>query len=254
MPVPTSQIGKVLIGLFAGICATFLPRIVTALSTSDPTGKINVFGAVFILLAIVFSGFLGIALMILKWGDPLQPAALFTAALGVPALVAGAFNMSASVNQLQQKTTEAAALASAVRQQTGVRTLQPEALRLPGPQSLLLPDGWLQHLALISPALAADLNAIIQQRSFDAGTVIDERRYLIVLQSFGSLAEARQALEAYKAVAPSATIVEGATSSFIVDGLDGKPESSATIRAVELQQQLSAAGQPGEVSLLPLQQ
>jgi hypothetical protein len=252
MPGTTSQIGKVLVGLFAGVCATFLPRIITALSTSDPTGKINVFGADFIMLAIVFSAFLGIGVMILKWADPLQPAALFTAALGVPALVAGAFNMSASVNQLQQKTTEASALASAVRQQTGVRTLQPEALRLPGPQSLLLPGDWLQRLALVSPAFAADLNAVIQQRSFDAGTVIDERRYLIVLQSFPTLEEAQKALDAYKAVAPGATVVEGTATSYIVDGLDAQPESAATIRAVELQQQLGGAGRQAEVSLLPL--
>jgi hypothetical protein len=207
-------------------------------------------------LAIVFSAFLGIALMILKWTEPLPPAALFTAALGIPALVAGAFNMSASVNQLQQKTTEAATLASAVRQQSGVRTLQPEALRLPGPapQSLLVPGGWLQHLAVVGPALAADLNAIIQQRSFDAGKVLDEQKYLIVLQSFATAAEAEKALDAYKAVVPAATVVEGATTSYIVDGLDAKPESSATIRAVELQQQLVSAGKPAAVSLLPLAQ
>jgi len=96
--------------------------------------------------------------------------------------------MSASVNQLQSKTTEADALASTVRQQSGVRTLAPQILTLPGlPPHSLLPDDWLKRLGVITPAFAAELNAVIQQRGFDAGKVIDEAKYLIVIGSFPTL-------------------------------------------------------------------
>jgi hypothetical protein len=252
----TTQIGKVVIGLFAGICATFLPRIVTALSTSDPTGKIDVFGEDFIMLALVFSGFLGVGVMLLKWAEPLQPAALFTAALGIPAIVAGAFNMSASVSELQNKTAEVAKLAGSIQERAGVRTLQPQVLTLPGiaPQSAL-PDDWLERFALIAPAFAQELEeAIQQQRGFDAGRVIDEPQYLIVLASFEKLEEAQAALDRYKAAAPAATVVQGTTTTYIVDSLEPKPESEATLRAVELQQLLQGVGPPGSVSLLPLGQ
>jgi hypothetical protein len=93
-----SWLGTFLVGLIAGMCAVLFPRL-TALIFA-PTAEssfleMNAFSLRYIIFSVVFALLIGIVVMILEWGVKSTPGQIFMAALGVPALIAGAVNSGA---------------------------------------------------------------------------------------------------------------------------------------------------------------
>lgn len=173
------QVGKFLIGVFAGLCAIFVPRIVTELSAYDPSGELELFNTDFIVLAALLAVFLGGVVMILKWRQVCHPPEIFMAALGVPALLAGAFNMSVSVDTLSRKSAQIAALSEEISRSSGIETLQPDALMIlefetEGQTRLDFPGKGI----FIRRAFAAELNLRSpQNQSYDPLRIVKEKQF-----------------------------------------------------------------------------
>lgn len=233
------QVGKFLIGVFAGLCAIFVPRIVTELSADDPNGELELFNMEFIILAVVLAVFLGGVVMILKWRQICHPPEIFMAALGVPALLAGAFNMSVSVDTLSEKSAQIAALSEEIARSNGIETLQPDTLTIlefetDGQTRLDFPGRGL----FIRRAFAAELNLRSpQKRSFDPLRIVKEKQYFVVLDRYDNENQAFVAAKILRAVAPNAVVVRGGNTYYVLEAAKSMPLSGATVRALQLQRQ-----------------
>jgi hypothetical protein len=245
------QVGKFLIGVFAGLCAIFVPRIVTELSAHDPSGELELFTMEFIVLAALLAVFLGGVVMILKWRQVCHPPEIFMAALGVPALLAGAFNMSVSVDTLSEKSAQIAALSEEIARSSGIETLQPDALTIfeivPGGQTRLHLPG---QGIFIRRAFAAELNLRSpEKRPFDPLRIVKEKQYFVVLEKYDNAKKAFTAAEKLKAIAPNAVVVRGDNTYYVLEGATSMPLSSATVKALQLQRQKQVP--IGNIGLIP---
>jgi hypothetical protein len=90
-----SRLGTFLVGLFAGMCAALFPRL-AALIGAPTTGssflEMNAFSLRYIIASVSFALLIGFGVMIWEWNVKCSPRQIFLAALGLPALFAGALN------------------------------------------------------------------------------------------------------------------------------------------------------------------
>src|SRR5262245_60601137 len=104
-----SRLGTFFVGLFAGVCAALFPRLATLIGA--PTGgsstlEMNAFRLPFIIASVSFALLIGFGVMIWEWNVKCSPRQIFLAALGLPALFAGALNsvaISSNASRLGQQ-------------------------------------------------------------------------------------------------------------------------------------------------------
>lgn len=243
------HVGKLAIGIFAGLCATFIPRIITEISTYDPVGEIQLFRWDFVLLAVVLSLFLGGVVMMLKWNDPLRPPEIFMAALGVPALLAGAFNMSVSVGALSATASDITSLSREVALTNGIRTLTPETLTIldtpPDDQSgFIIPNGSF----FIKRAFAQEAKTLgSTDQKFNPAQIYGGQKYFVVLKQFDDAKKAADAAKILRAIAPNATAVQGKQGYYVLQSVKPLSLPEATINALRIKRE----GGVSDIGLLP---
>src|SRR5262245_54126454 len=90
------RVGTFLVGTFAGSAAAAFPRLAVFLGTpanrAAPAVEMDVFRSSYVIAAIVFAVLIGIGAMIWEWNTKVSPRQTLVAALGLPALFAGALN------------------------------------------------------------------------------------------------------------------------------------------------------------------
>lgn len=92
------RLGQFAVGAFAGACALFAPRLTLLVGQPDSAVSITAMPWPFITAAVFLSLIVGGVAMILEWEGSRSPKDTFMAALGVPALLSGAYT-SANVSQ-----------------------------------------------------------------------------------------------------------------------------------------------------------
>jgi hypothetical protein len=110
---------KFAIGTVASLCAVFVPRLIAALSLSDGANITFVTGE-YALLAVMFSGLIGLVVALLEWQVPRAPGDTFMTTLGIPAILAGALSVNQNTSALQDATRQQNELANALSQVSGI--------------------------------------------------------------------------------------------------------------------------------------
>lgn len=245
-PILCSQAGKFIVGAGAGLCATIVPKMVTALATSDPNGNIVLFGTDYILISIALSGFLGFGVMVLNWEGRCVPRTIFTGALGLPAVFAGAFNVSSSLHVLERTQWQNDNLNKALQRESGINDYGAEPLTIIGNQKMSMRfDGKSQSaFGLVRTAHAQDTamspktKAISAAQRFDPGRVLRQPKYLIVLKKTTSLEDAKAAFKKAQAAVPGAAVVQGRQGYYVIEDTEPKNRTDATFTALELKKKL----------------
>jgi hypothetical protein len=110
---------KFVIGTVASLCAVFVPRLIAALSLSDGANITFVTGE-YALLAVMFSGLIGLVVALLEWRVPRAPGDTFMTTLGIPAILAGALSANQNTSALQDATRQQNELANALSHVSGI--------------------------------------------------------------------------------------------------------------------------------------
>jgi hypothetical protein len=91
----SSRLGTFLVGLSTGMCAAIFPRLATLIAaptTESSCLELIVFPSRYIIASVSFALLIGFGVMISESNVKSSPRRIFLAALGLPALFAGALN------------------------------------------------------------------------------------------------------------------------------------------------------------------
>jgi hypothetical protein len=233
---------KALIATFAVLSAALVPRLVAAITTSDPTGEIELFGRDYVVLSVVLSVFVGVGVMITLWGATVEPSKIFAHALAYPAIVSGGLNLTASVDDLQAKNKETRTLAEALRQTRNIKVLPPLSIKPTG--SLSSPPAarrttMARPFRLVSVAHAAEAETS-SKGGFNPGVVLREPTYYIVVFSADTESKAREWLKANQQAVPNGQVVKASNGRYLVlASFKPLPAGEASIKAWGIAKQLS---------------
>ena len=108
-----------LIGLFASICAVFVPRMVAMLNGGH--GDLQYFNRDFVLVGIAFALVIGGVTVIFFQGKQKSAGEIFMAALGIPALLAGALNSGTTGNNFSDLQSVNQKLNESLAQKSGIK-------------------------------------------------------------------------------------------------------------------------------------
>jgi hypothetical protein len=223
---------KFLIGLFAGICAAFLPRLGAILTTD--TGHLTVFPSEFVFVGAVFGVLVGGVMMILEYGIPRPPKETFLAALGVPALIAGALNTASNTNELKDVVRQQSTLTQALGRQLDIPILPAASVQLL-PEKPSTRDGasWHEWIPL-GRAFAADTPPGTGAGGFNPGIQVQQQRYVIILDEAKTEKEALARAKALRAKVPQAQAVRTDQGYLVIQGGAPRNEASALLEAVKI--------------------
>lgn len=218
-----------LVGTFASLCAVFVPRMVAMLNASQ--GNLQFFHRDFILVGVIFSLVIGIVTVIFEQGKQQSFAETFMAALGIPALLAGALSSGATGDNLEQLQTVNQQLSDTLAKKSGIvieenpSTLIP--LSAPVSQS---------EFSLISIAHAGDASQNFSPTQ-SLGIQLEQANYLIVLEKSANQSKASQLAKKLRQSFPKAAVVQSDQAFLVIDGEGTRSKSDALLKAIEIQNQ-----------------
>jgi hypothetical protein len=229
---------KFLIGTGASLVAILFPPLAAYLKRPDSIGLTPTY----IGWTLLASAIVGAVVMLREWGEPKKPFETFMAALGVPALLAGAISGSSGGQAIADAKREAAREISAA---TGIpiRADTPEPPKTGS--SLLAP--------FVVTAHASERAAVDDQ----AGVAVAEPQYWVVLHKDADRAKADQAaatLRTRLATPPPGKapvrleVVDYRGTFLVVEAGGGRKRAEAVARALELK---SAYNLPVELQEMP---
>jgi hypothetical protein len=234
---------KFTIGMVASICAVLAPRLIAALTITD-RASVTFVSRQYFLLALIFSGLVGLVVAILEWRVPRVPRDTFMTTLGLPAILAGALSANQNTAALQHAAQTQDALADALSRHIGISIEPAKPVSVPETPEK---QGALIDL-LVAPVYAqgtqanvAPAGALAAQRA-RLGILIDQARYLIVLDRARTEQDAQtrafQMGERLKQAAPGRPLnvqIEKQASEFLIV-VSGGPrlKSDAVLEAVRV--------------------
>ena len=235
--VTSRRCGLLLIGTFAGLCSAFVPRLALVIQSPErsPVGNLQVFTENYVFAGVAFAFLIGGAVLILKWNAKDSPSQIFMAALGIPALLTGAFN-SVEISH------ETVRVADELKKVNDERTIEQGISVETTPQRLPVSDGprSLLHFNLVQTAFAQDSTRQVpslmvqQQKVADLGVRYSQTRYWVALYSASTKTDAeRKAIELGSRYGK--VKIQQFDSKYLVS-LEGGPfpYSEAVSKAVEL--------------------
>jgi hypothetical protein len=235
--------GSFVIGLFAGVCAVFVPRL-GGLFAADDLNRISIFPTQFLILGVAYAAIVGAVVAILYYGRTGTPGERFMAALGVPALLAGAMSTSAHTGKVQQleatrgQLSNAAVVAAQIRKDD-----TPVELNLIGPVSARAaePQAGLERLLGIGTAYAQTATAPLGAKSNENWArwrpiESDEPSYAVFVDRATSAEAAQKRAIQLRPKLPNAQAVKSGSGYAVI--ADIKPESSAVLEAIKIQREL----------------
>lgn len=249
------QIGKVLVATFAAICAALAPRVITALSTSDPNAEIHLFSESYLQVVVIVCVAIGVGAMLVTWRLPFDPPKIFTIALSFPALVSGGWNMSAGVQNAANISLRETDRSKVVLEQQDIPILAPvPALDLkmglyqqPAQRGLASIE-----LGFFSSARAAEPG----DRAYSSpniSQVIVQQKYLVTLGSYGDKRRAERELHNLQRIVPRATLATIGGTYYLVASPTPSTITGATRLATSLKNQFTSTQRRSyPIGLLPL--
>jgi hypothetical protein len=225
------NISKFLVGFFAGTCAVFVPRLVGVLAVSDMT-KVNPVPASFIYLGLAFAAIIGVAVVILEFGETKKPSDTFMAALGLPALLAGALSTAASTNHIDDLAKKNQDLTTAVRGALDIKA-NDNPLSIVGPVPGT-PTTWLEDVLGIGAAFAqSDAGAVAAKSNWSRwGVQYQEPKYAVVIESAATAEIATHRAAQLRSRIPTAQAINTSQGYKVISGVAS--ESTAVLDAVEV--------------------
>lgn len=254
------HLGKACVATFAAFCAVLAPRVIAALATTDPVnGEIDLFGEDYLRLTIGVSLSVGVGTMLMMWKQPFDPPKIFTVALSFPALLAGGFNMTESVQELAARTTEVAVKSMSELKELDVPIEEPESISKSEPLSTIHfiqpsigENKKIFNYHLIENAYAGN-GAEADGFPLHISQLVTENQYLIVLKTYSNINEAKQGLVKFRKIISGATVVRTTKKYYVV--ASGTPSSidDATQRVRKIKNLLRGKEYLGySLSLLPI--
>lgn len=216
---------KFAIGVFAGVCAVFLPKMLVFLIGNN-NADLKFVSAQYVLIGLAFAVLVGLGVLVFEWRKFSKPGDVFMMALGFPAIVSGALTTAGTVDQLrradetvQSTTAKAAALAQIPISETPVVAPKRGAA-----------------VGLIPAAHAADGIApvVLAQTRGGFGVQVVPRKYLVVLEETGSEAQAAARVQALKSQFPAAAVVKSGAGFLVTTDAHAVPEDKALDEALAL--------------------
>lgn len=228
MPIKNPAI-KFFIGFVAGLCATFMPRLVAYLTIAQPGPELVLINKSYILVAIVFSAILGAVVLILEWGVAKEPKLTFMAALGLPALISGALNTTDGAIKIYTMAEKNAQLTQALSQSADIPVLPPQDI-----QGINTQGGRNSYFNIfgVSTAYAQDIRQ--QQEQFNPSIHVKQAGFLVVLDRADNMDDARKKVQQYKAIAPKAEVIKTTEGFLIISDRRAKAKSDALLDALQL--------------------
>lgn len=233
------------IGLFAGICAVFVPRM-GGLLVADDLDRISLFPAPFVLMGTLYAAIVGAILVILYYDRRGTPRERFMAALGIPALLAGALATSAQTGKVQQlqataeKLSNAAATAERIGKQDTPADLVPIAPPSARPSSS---DAGLERLLGIGNAHAeggGPWEGTQQKKLLQFAPVqANEASYAVMVAKTPTAELAQKKASELRPRYPNAQAVRSTAGFGVITGV--KPESAAVLEAIQVKRELGVA-------------
>lgn len=223
---------KFLIGFFAGLCSTFLPRLIIVLNMAGDNSDIIVFDSAYVLCAVAFSLIVGLVVMILEWKVYIAPGKTFMTALSIPALLAGTFNTNSALNLSEELSRE---LDNQIQQESTIPINPvPHQFKLLSEQDSFEPKNSLAGFLGLSvkEAYAGDSNTACGDF---LAFKMRSQLYMIVLDRRQTEDEARARAQQLRTTFPRAQVVQVGPNEYLVIYDDiGLPRSQALLRAEQI--------------------
>jgi hypothetical protein len=217
------------IGCFAAICAVFLPKFVVYLN--QRAGDLVVMTPAYVAIGMAFAALLGFGAVIFEWNKQSKPSEVFMTALGLPALISGAFNTSGTAENLSYEVAQRERAFVQAATAANVPVLDPRDL-----QARQKPERRGAGFELIPSAVAAEPGPILLAQA-TLGVMAKAKRYQVVLFQTQDAALAQARLQTARAQFPSAAIQTLGPNTFLVTtSSQGLPEQDALNEAQRLRQ------------------
>jgi hypothetical protein len=229
-------VSSFLIGLFATICAVFVPSMVAMLNGGH--GDLQYFHRDFILVGIAFALVIGGITVIFEQSKQKSAGEIFMTALGIPALLAGALNSGTTGNNFSDLQSVNQKLNASLAQKSGISIEEKTTNITPleaiptNTRSPISKSGF----SLISDAQARENeDATHKNVGLNFGIQVEQQSYLIVLDKLSSKEEAIQKAGALRKTIPKAMAVQSGQNFLVIDGEEPLSKSGALLKAIELQ-------------------
>lgn len=225
------RLGQFAVGTFAGACALFAPRLtIVAGQPDNAAASVSAMPWPFVTAAVLLSLIVGGVAVILEWDGSRSPKDTFMAALGVPALLSGAYTSANVSKETQRLAAEARTLGDSLARSEGIAVEG-------APQGQVLPSHgvWPPTLHLLPVAHAASLDpAPAPEQSKGAAVSYSLPRYWVVLHE-DRLRDAARHRAAELGTRFGTLSVQPHGENFIVTLAEGAlPYPEAVSRAVDL--------------------
>lgn len=186
---PYVRLGNFGVGAFAGLCAAVLPRLAAVIGASAnnaPAVEMDAFRTSYILASVSFAFVIGFGAMIWEWNSRSSPRQTLVAALGLPALFAGALNSVAISSNATRLGEELQRITDKYAEDNGIQ-LQTSSMQLPSRD----PNDSFWNRYIVVTAYAQDklvepqISKAALRESVDLG-IYRQRIYWIVLDNNAS--------------------------------------------------------------------
>lgn len=229
---------KFSIGLFAGLCASLFPRLVAELATPDTGETFVLFSQNYLLLSLVFSIFIGAVITIFEWETTRSPKDIFMSALAIPAILSGALNTTATVNNIKQLNAKNSEYQQTIQSLMQIPSLPPTTI---SPLTKIHPFTPYEkkptiNFSLVSKAYAGTANRQ-PASTYNFGVVQVQPDYLVVLDQASSQQEAEQKAAVIQQQTP-VKIVKSSNNNYLIVTKKGKQnKAQALSEAIQLKTQ-----------------
>lgn len=225
-----------LIGAFAGACAVFVPRIGGLLVIEDMT-RVTIFPVPFIAVGLIYAAIIGAVVAIMYHGVASTPRHTFVAALGIPALLAGALTTGSQTGVVKNLQANNSALAEVARKSEDIKKFEAPFEIVPldlKSNSLRSPGSRIHELFGIGTALAEEPANPKRPWGGLGAVQVREPTYAVIIKTVDANS-AFQTANKLKQQYPEAQAIKTPDGFGVYTST--KPESFAVLEAVKIKQE-----------------
>lgn len=219
------------IGFFAGICAVFVPRMISILSNAE--GGLQFFKTDYLVLGAVFSVIIGGVTVIFGQARQKTAAETFMTALGIPALLSGALNTGTMSNDVKVLQMQKQQLEQKAAQTNGIQIDEGGASITPLTQVTGHKDAPFDF-SIIPSAWAEGNEPSHSGNDINFSVLAAEKKYVIVLDKTTDKNKAARKAKELRKLVPQASVVQSGKEFMVVDSPKPQSKTNALLRAIDL--------------------